>query len=119
MFKNQNSFDSLVTSYLENNDLRLFNEKEQFFKFLQFLSFIRKFEGLKKFIDNQVYYIIEFSLAKFLRFTSVNEKNQYQRIKALNFLKNLQEIKPLLRKFFDNEFRSSVMFSYLKLEKEQ
>lgn len=82
------------------------------------MSFIRNFEGLKLFLNDQVYYWITFPVADFLHFTGVNEKSQYQRTKALIFLKNLQEIKPLLQKFSDNEFRSSVMFPYLKLEKQ-
>jgi hypothetical protein len=60
IFKNQNSLDSLVKSYLENNNFKSFSEKKHFFKLLQFLSFIRKFKGLKKSIKDQVYYVIEF-----------------------------------------------------------
>ena len=87
-------------------------------KLLQFLSFIRNLEAFKQLVDDQVYYRIEFPVSDFLRFTGGNEKSQYQRIKALNFLKSLQEIKSPLQKFSDSEFRSSVMFPYLKLEKQ-
>lgn len=87
-------------------------------KLLQFLSFIRNLAASKQFVDDQVYYRIEFPLVDFIRFIGGNDKSTYQRTKALNFLKSLQELKPLLQKFSDTHFRSSVIFPYLKLEKQ-
>ena len=55
---------------------------------------------------------------EFISFTGGNAKSTYQRTKALEFLTSLQDIKPLIQKFSNNEFRRSVMFPYLKLTKQ-
>ena len=117
-FQNQKPSNSLVTSYLKNNNLNSFLEKERFLKLLQFLSFIQTLKDSKQSIDDQVYYVIEFLVVDFIGFTGGNEKSTYQRTKALEFLKSLQNRKPLLQKFSDSSFRSSIMFPYLKIEKE-
>ena len=86
IFKKQKLSNCLVTSYFEKNNLDSFVKKKRFLKLLQFLFFIRNLEALKQFINDQVYYLIEFPVADFLRFTGVNEKSQYQRTKVLKFL---------------------------------
>ena len=55
---------------------------------------------------------------EFISFTGGNAKSTYQRTKALEFLTSLQDIKPLIQRFSNNEFRRSVMFPYLKLTKQ-
>ena len=82
------------------------------------LSFIRSLEHSKQFIDDQVYYVMEFAVMDFISFRGGNAKSTYQRTKALEFLTSLQDIKPLIQKFSNNEFRSSVIFPYLKLTKQ-
>ena len=82
------------------------------------LSFIRSLEYSKQFIDDQVYYLMEFAVMDFISFTGGNTKSTYQRTKALEFLTSLQDLKPLIKKFSDNEFRRSVLFPYLKLTKQ-
>ena len=54
----------------------------------------------------------------FVGFIGGNMKSTYQRTKALKFLTTLEEIKPLIQKFSNEEFRRSVMFPYLKLKKQ-
>lgn len=61
---------------------------------------------------------MEFAVIDSISFTGGNAKSIYQRTKALEFLTSLQEIKPLIQNFSKNEFRQSVMFSYLKLTKQ-
>jgi hypothetical protein len=101
----------LLTTYLKNDN------KELTFNFLRFLSFLRKMEGLCQFIDDQVYYIIEFPVVDFLRFLGKDLKSTYQRNKVLDFLKSLQDLPPFVEKFSEIEFRSSIMFPLLKLRK--
>ena len=108
----------LVTDYLGKNGLNSFAEKEYFFRVLQFLSFIRRFKGVKQFIDDQIYYLIEFPVADFQRFLGKNPKSSYQRSKVLDFLTSLQGFPPLVNKFSEIEFRSSVMFPLVKLRKQ-
>ena len=107
----------LVTNYLRQTKSESLDEIKCLFRFFQFLSFIRKMEGLRQSIDNQVYYIIEFPVVDFLRFLGKDTKSTYQRNKVLNFLKSLQDLPPFVEKFSDIEFRSSIMFPLLKLTK--
>jgi hypothetical protein len=50
----------LVTDYISQTKMNSFDEMEFLFRLLQFLSFLRKFEGVKQCIDDQTYYIVEF-----------------------------------------------------------
>ena len=120
-FSKENNQTSLVSSYLdlEKPVFDSFIQKERFFKILQFLSFVRNLKNFKKnFVSDQLYYLIEFPVIDFLKFTGFKENNKYQRRKTLNFFSSLQEEKRLIQKFSDKIFRSSTMFPYLKLEKQ-
>ena len=108
----------LVTDYLGKSEFNSFADKEYFFQVLQFLSFIRNLKGIKQFVDDQIYYLIEFPVADFQRFLGRNPKSSYQRSKLLDFLTSLQTLPPLIEKFSDIEFRSSVMFPLFKLRKQ-
>ena len=108
---------SLVTDYLSKSELNCFVDKEYFFQMLQFLSFIRNLKGIKQFVDDQIYYLIEFPVADFQPFLKRNPKSSYQRNKLLDFLISFQTLLPFIKKFSDIEFRSSVMFFLLKLTK--
>jgi hypothetical protein len=108
----------LVTDYLDKSKLNSFADKESLFRLLQFLSFIRNLKGVKQFVDDQIYYLIEFPVADFLRFLGKNPKSSYQQRKVLDFLKSLQGFPPIVEQFSEIEFRSSVMFPMLKLRKE-
>lgn len=123
MVSNQKSkinLNFLVSSYLKKNDFYSFSfaEKKQFFKLIQFLSFMQNLKCSKQFLNDQAYCVVEFTVIDFMLFTGGNIKSTYQRTKALEFLTSLQDLKPLIRKFSDNEFRRSVIFPYLKLTKQ-
>ena len=75
-------------------------------------------KGRKQFVDDQIYYLIEFPVANFQRFLRRNPKSSYQRSKLLDFLISLQTLPTLIEKFSDIEFRSSVMFPLFKLRKQ-
>lgn len=116
--KSETNLNSLVSSYLRKDCLDSFVQKKQFFKLIQLLSFLRSLGYSKQFIDDQVYYVMEFTVMEFISFTGGNAKSTYQRTKALEFLTSLQDLKPLIQKFSNNESRRSVMFPYLKLTKQ-
>ena len=116
--KSESPLNSLVSNYLRKENLDSFFKKKQFFKLIQFLSFLRTLEYSRQFIDDQAYCVIEFAVLDFIGFTGGNMKSTYQRTKALEFFTSLQEIKPLIQKFSNEEFRRSVMFPYLKLKKQ-
>lgn len=63
-------------------------------------------------------YLIKSPVANFIRFTGVKNKNHYQLNKTLKFLRSLQTIQPLLQKFSDTLFRSSILFPNMKIEKQ-
>lgn len=107
----------LVTDYLRQTKFDSFDETKSLFQFLQLLSFLQKMEGFRQFIDDQVYYIVEFPVVDFLRFLGKDPKSTYQRNKVLDFLKGLQNLPPFVDKFSEIEFRSSIMFPLLKLTK--
>ena len=108
----------LVTDYIKQTKCDSLDETVFLFRFLQFLSFIRKFEGKRECVDDQVYYIIEFPIVDFLHFLDKDVKSTYQRTKLMEFFKNLQELPPFVEKFSDSEFQSSIMFPLLKLTKQ-
>lgn len=109
---------SLVTDYIKQTKCDSLDETVFLFRFLQFLSFIRKFEGKRECVDDQVYYIIEFPIVDFLHFLDKDVKSTYQRTKLMEFFKDLQELPPFVEKFSDSEFQSSIMFPLLKLTKQ-
>ncbi len=115
--KAENRLNHLLSIYFYGNTLNSLVQKEQFFQLLQFFSFLRTLDSSRQFLDDQVYSIVEFALMDFISFPLNNPTSSYQKNKALKFFVSLQHIKPLIQKFSDNEFRRSVMFPYLKLNK--
>jgi hypothetical protein len=116
--KSKPNLNSLVNSYLKKGNLEDFVQKEQFFKLIQLLSFLRTLGYSRQFLDNQAYCVLEFAVIDFIGFTGGDMKSTYERTKALKFLTSLQDLKPLIQKFSNEEFRRSVMFPYLKLKKQ-
>jgi len=76
--KSETNFNFLVSSYLRKDCLNSFVQKKQFFKLIQLLSFIRSFEYSKQFVDDQVYYVMEFAMMDFISFRGGNAKSTYQ-----------------------------------------
>lgn len=105
----------LVTDYLKTNTLENLNQKESFFRILQFLSFIRTITNSTS-IDagNQIYYVVQFHLSQFLEFIYLDTTSSYQRKKILGFLKSLTALQPFAHKFSDDEFRSSIMVPHVE-----
>ena len=113
--KRQNVDNYLLTSYLSNIELRSFAEKERFFYFIQFLSFIQNYKR-SKLKDREVYQIV-FPVIDFLRFSGRDEKSHYQRTKILKIIQSFQTLDPILEKLSKDCFRSSVLFPTLQIEK--
>lgn len=111
----ENKKPFLLTGYLTNIELQSFSEKQRFFYFIQFLSFIQEFKALES-KDNKVYQIT-FPAIQFLHFIGGDVKKHYQRNKILKILQSFQTLSPVLEKFSENHFRSSVPFPILEIEK--
>ncbi len=71
---------------------------------------------MKESLGNQIYYLIEFPVAEFMTFRNVGGK--YQRLQTLEFLRSLQKLDTVITNFSETSLRSSVLFTYLELEKE-
>jgi len=113
--KRQNGDNYLLTGYLSNIELRSFAERERFFHFIQFLSFIKNCKRSK--LKGREVYQIVFPIIDFLRFIGRDEKSHYQRTKMLKVIRSFQTLDPILEKLSNNCFRSSVLFPTLQIEK--
>jgi hypothetical protein len=115
---NQNTI-SLLTIYLKNDN------KELTFNFLRFLSFLqnRTKKSYTRSFDDQVYYMIRFTVSDFTRFIGADHKSHYQRKKVLKIFEDLKafqifKIKTLtFQNFDDYEFCSAIIIPYLKVKK--
>ena len=101
----------LVTSYLQKYFLsQPTSEKFQFYRLLQFTSFVRTYSGKKEIVNGQNYITAQFRLLDFMK--TVNcQANSYQRTKLLK----LQGLLPIYRWFSDSEFRSSIVFPIIRV----
>ena len=87
----------MVGSYLKNNFLTQTNSEElQFYRLLQFISFVRSYSelGKKKILNDQVYITVQFQLVDFMKTLQVNI-NSYQRKQFLQFFDDLMGL-PLI-----------------------
>ena len=110
---------AFLTTYLKNDN------KELTFNFLRFLSFLQNQtkKSSTQFFDDQVYYMIHFSLRDFTHYIGADDKSHYQRKKTLQIFKDLEAFQRFklqiftLEDFDDFEFCSSVIIPYLKVKK--
>ena len=108
-----------LTTYLKNDN------KELTFNFLRFLSFLQNQteKSYTRSFDDQVYYMIRFSLSDFTRYIGADHKSHYQRKKVLQIFKDLEAFQIFklqtftLEDFDDFEFCSAVIIPYLKVKK--
>ena len=114
------TYRSLVTSYLENQIIKNQDEEERFFHLLQFLSFIKNL-GLnprkdckKQRIKKQNYYVLNFALSQFVRFTGIRTLKDSQRKNLILYFKKLQKLDPIVKEFSNGAFRSYVCFPYVE-----
>lgn len=109
----------LLSTYLKNHN------KELTFNFLRFLSFLQSQtkKSYTQSFDDQVYYMIRFTLSDFILYIGADHKSHYQRKKALKIFKDLEAFQIFklqtftLKDFYDFEFCSSVIIPYLKVKK--
>lgn len=100
----------LVTSYLQDYFLsQAISEKLQFYRLLQFISFVRTYSGKKEIVNGQNYITVQFRLLDFMK--TVNcQPNSYQRQQLLQFFNQLQSLPPFREKFTDRKFRQLLFF---------
>jgi hypothetical protein len=96
------NYNSLVTSYFENQRITNQEEEKRLFHLLQFLSFIKSLElnpgkDCKNHrIKRQDYYCLKFPLSKFVNFTGIKISNHSEREKLILYFYQLQKLNPIL-----------------------
>ena len=102
----------LVSLYLKKNFLTQTNSEDlQFYRLLQFISFVRSYSesGKKEILNDQLYIIVQFQLVNFMKALKVNT-NSYQRKEFLQFFQDLMGLPPYSVQFSDQEFRKLLFF---------
>jgi len=101
----------LLTSYLQKYFLsQATSEEIQFYRLLQFISFVKTYSGKKEIVNDQIYITVQFRLLDFMK--TVNcQPNTYQREQFLQFFNQLQGLPPFREKFTDRNFRQFLFFS--------
>lgn len=100
----------LVTSYLQKYFLNQATfENIQFYRLLQFISFVRTYSGKKEIVNGQKYITVEFYLLDFMK-TVNSQANTYQRQQFLQFFNQLQSLPPFREKFAERKFRQLLFF---------
>jgi hypothetical protein len=102
----------LVGSYLKKYFLTQTNSEElQFYRLLQFISFVRSYSelGEKEMLNDQLYITVQFKLVDFMKTLQVNI-NTYQRKQFLQFFDDLMGLPPYFVGFSDQKFRKLLFF---------
>jgi len=100
----------LVVSYIQKHFLTPTSYKKlQFYRLLQFLSFVRSYQGDQTILNGQTYVTLEFKLANFMKAVD-STTNTYQRQKFLKFFDELQGLPPFREKFAERKFRQLLFF---------
>jgi hypothetical protein len=102
----------LVGSYLKKYFLTQTNSEEiQFYRLLQFISFVRSYSelGEKEILNDQLYITVQFQLVDFMKTLQV-KINSYQRKQFLQFFDDLMGLPPYSVQFSDQKFRKLLFF---------
>ena len=116
--KTDKPINSLVTSYLTKSNFGTIENKKRVFRFLQFLSFSRRYFISQEYLLSQKYYLIQFPVREFMDFLQIENKNHYQFKKVIDFLQDLQNNIPPVNIFSDNYFRSVAGIPFVEIQKE-
>lgn len=100
----------LVASYLKKLTQTNYEEL-QFYRLLQFISFVRSYSelGKKEILNDQLYITVQFQLVDFMKTLQVN-LNSYQRKQFLQFFDDLIRLPPYSVQLFDQKFRKLLFF---------
>lgn len=100
----------LVPSYLKKLTQTNYEEL-QFYRLLQFISFVRSYSelGKKEILNDQLYITVQFQLVDFMKTLQVN-LNSYQRKQFLQLFDDLMRLPPYSVQLFDQKFRKLLFF---------
>jgi len=109
----------LSTSFLTEKPANDLVKLKFVYRLIQLINYIKILKSSSKSVSigDRTYQTFQFQVNHFLEFIGKPKNNHYQIIKLVEFLKSLQDIKPILDYFSDGGFRRYVVFPYLKIEK--
>ena len=86
-------------------------EELQFYRLLQFISFVRFYSelGKEEILNDQLYITVQFQLVDFMKSVK-NNLNSYQRKQFLQFFDDLMGLPPYSQQFSDKKFRKLLFF---------
>ena len=108
---------SLISSYMDEKLVMTSNQDKLFFyRTIQLLSFART-RQLKQTvkINGEILNTFSFPLTQFAKQIGLHPLNSYQRKNLLEFFRKLQYLPPIYQWFSDSEFRSSIIFSIIRV----
>jgi hypothetical protein len=110
--------NSLSISYLTEKPQHDLVKVVFVYRLIQLINYIKSLKSSSKSISmgDRTYQTFQFRVSHFLEFIGKPKNNHYQIRKLVEFLKSLQEIKPILDCFSDGGFRRYIAFPYLKVE---
>jgi hypothetical protein len=118
-FRNQiNNQFVLATEYFADNKTW---DHEKLYRLLQFLNFIKTLNNKDSgqyFLEGRKYFIQEFPLIDFMNFIGIPTPNQNQRLKMIEYFRQLHKMDPIIETFSDGQFRLFATFLYSGVQKQ-
>ena len=118
-YRNQiNTQPVLATEYFADNKTW---EHEKLYRLLQFLNFIKTLnnhDSGQYFLEGRKYFIQKFPLIDFMNFIGIPSTKQNQRLKMIEYFRQLHKTDPIIETFSDGQFRLFATFLYSGVEKQ-
>lgn len=117
--RNENDTQSvLATEYFTDNEIQ---DHERLYHLLQFLNFIKTLNNEdcpQYFLEGRRYFIQKFPLKDFMSFIGIPSTKQNQRLKMVEYFRQLHKTDPIIETFSDGTFRIFATFLYSGVDKE-
>ena len=116
----QNKHDNkyvLATEYFKDKEIQ---DTKKLYHLLQFLNFIKTLKNEycpQYFLEGRRYFIHNFPLKDFMDFIDTPVKKQNQRLKILEYFRQLHKLEPIIEQFEDATFRVFTAFLYSSVYK--
>lgn len=116
----QNEHDNksvLATEYFKDNEIQ---DHKKLYHLLQFLNFIKTLKNEdcpQYFLEGRRYFIQNFTLKDFMNFIGIPVKKQNQRLKILEYFRQLHKLDPIIEQLEDSTFRIFATFLYSSVYK--
>jgi hypothetical protein len=118
-FRNQsNNQPVLATEYFADNKTW---DREKLDRLLQFLNFIKTLNNKDSgqyFLESRKYFIQEFPLIDFMNFIGIPSTKQNQRLKMIEYFRQLHKTDPIIETFSDIQLRLFATFLYSGVKKQ-